>query len=108
MKLVDMKLPKLSKEELKKKNSICCENEDKYPWGLRMDFDEAVIEKIPALYDHEVGESLTITVQATVISKRMTENSDKTKRKRLEVQITAMGTDSKKADEKAFEEGAKK
>lgn len=108
MKLVDMKLPKKTKEELKKENMPYCGDGEKYPYGLRVAFCDEVIQKLPGLFDHEVGDTMMLSVKATVISKRQTENQGGKSNKQIEIQITAMGADTGKADEKAFDAGAQK
>jgi len=74
MKLIDMMLPKKSKEELQKENiPMDIGKQDKWPYGLQLRFETEQIEKIPLLKDYKVGDRVIIMAEASVIEVRMSE-----------------------------------
>jgi hypothetical protein len=103
MKLVDMKRPKLSKKELKTEVTAPGE-EDRYPWGLRLRFDEKEIGKIKVLQKLNIGDTVKIEAIGEVVQmfKRAEKNRDA--KESLEIQITKIGVANQNDDEAAFNE----
>ena len=75
MNLVDMKLPKESKEELKRDSysSITEGEQDRWPYGLQLRFETEQVEKLPILKTFVVGDKITVMGEATVTEVRMAE-----------------------------------
>ncbi|MFA7000270.1 MAG: capsid staple protein [Candidatus Paceibacterota bacterium] len=116
MKLVDMKLPKKTKKELKEEMTVATAGRDEgpeYPWGLQLSFEEKAIEKIPMLEKVKANAEVEIRAVAFVKEVSMTDSAkpERKRRRRVELQITKIGISSDQADqedkEAAFEEGAK-
>lgn len=106
MKLVDMKRPKG-----KKKNTgpmVEPYDGERYPYGLQIRLGSDEIEKLSMADGVDVGDTVTVTARARVMSKRAEKMSDGSMSKNIELQIESMGMDSDSADEKAFDAGAKK
>lgn len=90
--MVDMKLPKKSKEEMKKE---CCvgmpESQDRWPYGLQLRFETEQVEKLPAMKEYQVGDKILVQAVASVTEVRMSEtqstNTDKKVRWTVELQI---------------------
>ena len=83
--LVDMKL---SKSELKKSGDSPVGEADarKYPYGLRLYFENDSLKKIPNLRKGKVGDVVTITATGKIVS--LSENETETKNSRdLSIQI---------------------
>jgi hypothetical protein len=77
MDLTDVKLPKLTQKELETKDQPCdCDSKDKWPYGLRLNFENEQFKQIPSLDKYEVGDKVIIIAEAKVISKRKSENQD--------------------------------
>lgn len=106
MKMIDMKKPKVSKEEMKKMNSpsLPYENRDRWPWGLRLTFEEDEVEKMPGLEKLKVGEKVDIDALGEATSIRMNESKDNKKRYTIEIQIQKCGVESKTNYDSSFKE----
>ena len=70
MKLVDMKMPKKSKEEMDTALTGAIIEQDKYPWGLHLTFEKDQVDKLPILKSANVGDKVIVIGEATVTSKR--------------------------------------
>ena len=100
MKLIDMKLPKKSKEELKNE---CCVSpsyqQDRWPYGLQLRFETEQVEKMPSLKDYKVGDKVIVSAEAVVTEVRMseTQSTDKDKQTRytIELQLQQVGCEPK-------------
>ncbi len=89
MPLVDMKLPKKSKEEMKKGCEPCGTSgqQDRWPYGLQIRFEKEQVEKIPALAGLEVGDMVNLNGAGCVTSIRMAERQNDKKDHSVEIQI---------------------
>ena len=103
MKLIDAKLSKRSKEELTAPTPVK-EEGPRYPYGLRLTFDEEIIDKMPHLENMKIGERVSISGIGEVVSIRMNEDKDKKKRYSVEIQIQQVGVASKEDFDEAFKE----
>ena len=103
MRLIDTKLPKQSMEELKK-DMPGKEEGPRYPYGLKITFDEEIINKMPHLENMKIGERVSISGIGEVVSIRMNEDKDKKKRYSIEIQIQQVGVASKEDFDEAFKE----
>lgn len=88
MDLIDMKLPKKTKEELK---NDCCpvsaDNQDRWPYGLQVRFEKEQVDKMPSLVSLKVGDRVIIQGEATVTSIRMSERQNGKEDHSVELQI---------------------
>ena len=74
MNLIDMKLPKKTKEELKEYDQPVREGEqDRWPYGLKLRFETEQIKLIPSLKDYNVGDRVIVSAEAKVTEVRMVE-----------------------------------
>jgi ribosomal protein L21E len=89
MELVDMKLPKRTKEELKKEFGPCTIDggQEEYPWGLQLRFETEQIAKIPSLTDYKVGDKVSIQAEAVITSIQMSERQGGKESHTVEMQI---------------------
>jgi len=91
--LVDMKLPKKSKEELAtaKQPEL---PQDQWPYGLQLRFESEQVDKLPQLEKVEIGERVMVTGVGEVTSIRMSERKQGKKDWSVEVQIQKIGIDT--------------
>ncbi len=86
-KLIDMKLPKRSKEEVKECDAPSMPNKEQYPYGLKLSFECEQVEKIPSLKSYNVGDVVKITSLGEVISVRISERQNNKTDHTVEVQL---------------------
>ena len=101
MKLVDMKLPKKTKKELKEEYpSITNDQQDRWPYGLQLRFETEQVEQMPSLKDYKVGDRVIVMAETSVTEVRMseTQSTDKDKKTRytVELQVEQIACESKK------------
>ena len=101
MELADMKLPKKSKEELKKDSypSVVEAERDRWPYGLQLRFETEQVSKLPILTKVKVGDKILVTAEAMVTEVRMSETQatkgeDKV-RHTVELQVEQIGCEFK-------------
>jgi hypothetical protein len=88
MKLIDMKLPKKTKKELKEENVISYEGDgDRYPYGLRIHFETKQLENLPYLSGRNVGDKCMVYAEATITDNRMFERQSGKKEHTVGIQI---------------------
>jgi len=106
MHLVNMKKPKLTKEEIKAQTvEPSLVNEDRYPYGLRLRLDQDEIAKISALKTIEAGTMVLIKAVGKVTEVSVIDSEDdKRKRRTVEIQIHEIGIADKADDKTAFDE----
>lgn len=107
MKKIDMAY---TKAEQKKRNSpTACEGpgmSQKYPYGLCLNFDDAVLEKLGISKLPRVGGKVRIaaTCEVTRVSSNQSTNGEK--QRNIELQITKLGMDeAPESMEEAIEDG---
>lgn len=100
MELVDLKIPKKKQEETCKPCSVNPANEDKYPWGTRLNFNNDEVEKIPGLKDLKAGDKVTVSGEGTVTMINTRDTQDGGKRYEVEIQIEKFAYEAKKPLEK--------
>jgi hypothetical protein len=109
--LKDLRLPKKTKEELKKDNAPMMEQE-KYPYGMRLSFNTEMIPKFPELENVKSGEKVSISGIGEVMEVRKMDRQGDKNQFSVEIQIQKLGveSDSPKKDETligAIEKGKK-
>ncbi|HUV77063.1 MAG TPA: hypothetical protein VMW06_03290 [Desulfobacterales bacterium] len=110
MKLIDMKIPKKTKKQLKDEMSPSIKSDDReeYPWGLRLSFNKKEIEKLPALKTAVAGAKIKIAAVGKIIEVRITDAEKGRERHNIEIQIQKVGfEDRSKTKEQIFEEAIK-
>ena len=109
MKLVDLKRPKKTKKELGKDSVPSTgPDEDQYPWGLRLNFDKAEIDKIKALKGIPAGAKVKVTAIGKVVEVSITDRTNNNNRHRVEIQLQKVGIeDQSKTKEAIFEDAIK-
>jgi len=101
--LVDMKLPKKTKEELKKECLPCASNDqEQWPYGLKLSFEKEQVDKIPSLKSLNVGDKVLVQGEGSVVEVRMSERQGGEDRHSVEIQIekVSVGLAVKKPMEK--------
>jgi hypothetical protein len=96
--MVDMKLPKRSKDDTLKG---CCEpvstsSQEMWPYGLQIRFEKDQVKKMPGLKEYKVGEKVKIMAEATVTSIRVSERQGGDEQHTVEMQIEKIACDSNK------------
>lgn len=101
-----MKSIAFTKAEQKDRNSpkACTPWEgEKYPYGMRLDFNSDVMKKLDLKTLPKTGSEVTITARAKVVSTSINDREGGKAEKRMEVQIVALEVDiGKEAAEDAI------
>ena len=89
MDMIDMKLPKKSKAELKKDCGMVgpSTDQEQWPYGLQIRFEKEQIDKIPSLATHKVGDRIRVEAEAVVTAIRISERQSGKEDHSLELQI---------------------
>lgn len=99
MNLTDVKLPKKTKAELK---GDCCPStaadQDRYPYGLQISFENEQVSKMSSLTGLQVGDKVNIEAVGTVTSIRVSERQSSGKDHRVEIQIEKIGVEADVAE----------
>jgi len=107
MRLIDLKLPKMSTKEMEgMEQPSMPDSGDRYPYGMRLTFEGDQVEKMPGMEKYKVGEKVTIDGEGEVTSIRMNEDKDKKRRYTVEVQLHRVGCDTKENFDDSFDEAA--
>lgn len=108
--LIDLKLPKKSKKEKELAEIPIAVEEDRYPWGTRLEFEDQLVEKIKILKSVKAGDMVNIQAKAKVIGLRINDREKSGEKRNVELQIQKIGISNKAFEEKeaeeAFKEGA--
>jgi hypothetical protein len=95
---MDMVNMKMSKQESTEAVSPSKQDGPRYPWGLNIGLENDVLDKLGMDTLPKVGDVVMVTAMAKIESVSMSENSDKTKNRRVQMQITDMSVEPKKPD----------
>jgi hypothetical protein len=87
MALIDMQLPKRSKQEQNKMKEPCTLDQDKYPYGLKLHLEKQQIAKFISLKDVTAKTRLIIEAEASIVEIRTTELQDGKDSCTMEIQI---------------------
>ena len=89
--LVDLKLPKKSKKELKEAAMPmpAGDSEPRYPYGTRLELDKELIPKL-GIESINGGEMVRIVAQGKVTEVRITDTDGSKKPNRIEIQLQKM------------------
>ena len=96
MDMVNMKMTRKESKEM----AVPSEIKQEYPWGLNIGLENDVLDKLGMDTLPKVGDIVKIEAIAKVESVSMSENSDKTKNRRVQIQITDMCIESEEIDVK--------
>lgn len=105
--LIDVKLAKKTKEELKTECGPSIADQEKWPYGLRMNFEKEQIDKIPSLANLQVGDKVTVQGEGSVIEVRVSERQGEKDRHNIEIQIEKVAVEpliKKKPEEMSMKE----
>jgi ribosomal protein L21E len=96
--MVDMKLPKQTKKEMKDCYAPLSTGspQEMWPYGLQIRFEKDEVKKMPGLKEYKVGEKVKITAEATVTSIRVSERQGGDEQHTVEMQIEKIACDSNK------------
>jgi hypothetical protein len=96
--LVDLAM---TPEEQEDAGMVCAEPGDapRYPWGMKLRFDKALIEKLGLPDDVKIGDLLDARIFATVTSISKNQRSDGTDDCVIECQIEKMALESEMAED---------
>ena len=95
MKMVDVKLPKKTKEELKKEMSPIQVERDRWPYGLQLRFESEQVDKLPLLKKLKIGQKVIVEGIGEVTSIRMNEEKEGKEKYSVEIQLQEVGCESK-------------
>lgn len=88
MTLIDMKLKKKSKKEIKEACiPMYSEETDQWPYGLQIRFETEQIKNLPDLIKKKVGDKCMIYAEGTVTATRESERQSGDKSQSVELQI---------------------
>lgn len=87
MDLVDLKLPKKTKSELKKDMAVCQPGQETYPYWSRFSISTEQMSKFPKLRDAKIGERVAMKGMGEVVEVRKVDRQDKKNDFTVEVQI---------------------
>lgn len=92
MNLVDLRLPKKTKKELKEEMTApSLSKQEKYPWGFRITLNTDLMGKFPQLKNAKVGEKVTVQGVGEVMEIRKVDRQGDKSEFSLEVQIQKIG-----------------
>jgi hypothetical protein len=94
--LIDMKLPKRTKDEIKKGMMPTMDDQDQWPYGLKLDFEKEQVDKMPSLKNLNVGDKVSIQCQGSVIEVRMSERQGGGDMHNVCIQIEKVGVEPTK------------
>ncbi|MCK4525965.1 hypothetical protein KAW18_01235 [candidate division WOR-3 bacterium] len=95
MKLIDVKLPKKTKAELKSDcQPIGYGDEDRWPYGLRISFEKEQIAKMPEVGKLKVGDRVSVSGMGKVTLVRMSERRGGEDEHNVEIQIERVAVSS--------------
>jgi len=95
MKMINVKLPKKTKEELKGMATPVEAECDRWPYGLKLTFESEQVDKLPQLEKMKIGQKVNIEGIGELTSIRMNEEKEGKKRYSVEVQLHEVGCESK-------------
>ena len=107
MQMMDMKMPKKSKKEMEGETSVSPpggENQERYPYGLRIRFNNEEFDKLDSLSDLNVGDKVKIQAVGTVTECRESERQGKERDRSCEIQIENIGIEGGKKPSKMSRE----
>ncbi|QGH73454.1 MAG: capsid accessory protein [Podoviridae sp. cty5g4] len=77
----------VSMKIVKKKKTDLIENENEWPYGLRLALDEEQVSKIPVLENLNTGDKVIICSEGHIMSKKYNESVDGDDWRTVEIQI---------------------
>jgi hypothetical protein len=92
--LIDLKIPKKSKAELKKDSQPSLLDE-KYPYGFRLNFNTDLIGKFPQMEKVKIGEKVDISGIGEVMEVRKVDRQGDKNQFSVEVQLQKVGVQTK-------------
>ena len=99
MKMVDLKLPKKTKEEMKGETMPAVSEGERWPYNLQLRFETEQIDKLPHLKNMKIGQKVVIQGEGEVTELRMSERKEGKESWTVEVQLHEVGCEGKKKEE---------
>lgn len=94
MNLVDLKMPKKSKVELKKDMMPTMSSQEQYPYGFRLSFGTEQMPKFPQLEKVKVGEKVGIQGIGEIMEVRKVDRQGDKNQFSIEIQLQKVGVKS--------------
>lgn len=92
MKMVGMKLQKISKKEQGEDSSMPGMSKDEYPYGLKISLNEEQLKKMEHVANLSVGDEVDLEAKGKITSMSSDERSDG-KNRSVTIQITSLSCD---------------
>ena len=105
MKLVDMKVTKAEIKKRREGMKPSAIDEPEYPYGLEINFDNAMVEKLPALATLTSGESIELMAKCHVRTITIDKIKGKPDKVRGSIQIEELGIEKTNDEEEGFSAG---
>jgi hypothetical protein len=83
-------------------------SDDVYPWGLRLRFEDEIIDKFSPLLRRNIGDKVSVEAVGEVTSISSNKRKDGENYDSVEIQITAIRVSGAKDYDDGFEEATKK
>lgn len=104
-----MKLHSLKQSKAQAKKDLmptmAGDSADAYPWGTRINLDEALLAKIPELAAMTTDDTGTLQAKFTVIRSSSEATAGGKKRRSMELQLTSLGVESSESFDGGWKEG---
>ena len=86
--LIDMKLPKRTKEELKNEcMPMAAEEQDRWPYGLEIRLEKDQLDKMPEVKNYKVGDKVIVYAEASITGTRISERQKGKDNHTMELQL---------------------
>ena len=106
MNLINMKKPK---EKVKETSEApISSDEERYPWGLRLNLDDDELKKITSLKDIEAGATVSIEGIGKVVSVTVNDTEKEGKNRSVSIQIQQIAIADQGSGRAAFREATEK
>lgn len=100
MKLIDIKLPKKTKKELKEEAVVPSLDRDEYPWGMQLDFEKEQIKKLSSLQGIQIATTVNIQAVGKVTRVEVTDRERGRARHNVQIQVQKIAI-APKSEQKA-------
>jgi len=99
MKMIDLKLPKKSTEEVTKQPSM---EREQWPYGMQLRFESEQCEKMPNLKEMKIGAKMDVTGVGEITSIHMREEKEGKENWTVEVQMQQIGVEGKNKSQESM------
>jgi len=102
MKMVDLKLPKKTKEEKEKEMSPIEAERDRWPYGMQLRFESEQCEKMPNLKEMKIGAKVDVAGIGEITCIRMNEKKGGKEDYSVEIQMQQIGVEGKNKSQESM------